>query len=215
MKLTLTFNDNTTTTLGRNKLNLYRSLHPYPATHDGLEWPARPDDFPMPAHEKIDPNLGSFDVYSRYFTLPNSSADGGKIRISAQQWFSILKKNNFSTDFEKWSVGQNNISTRIMRWEDGYEYPVFHYPLCFGGNFYNVLEQYGNFSRVETWPMGTDVPDDLPDYLWLRCWSIYDSVTDPIRDAPAGPGHIAMPCWMLALAHSNSAWIYNAGLLKI
>lgn len=186
-------------------LNLYRSLHPYPAFHENFNWPARPDDYP------IAPNDGSFDVYSRYFTLPSSTSDGGAIKLTAQQWYAIFKKNNFNVDFVKWAVRGTD---RIMMWKDGYDYPVFHYPLCFGGNLFNVLEWQGKMARVETWPMGKDVPDNLPGYLWQRCWCVYNSPTEQIRDAPAGPEHISMPCWMLALAHSDSAWIFNSGLLK-
>jgi hypothetical protein len=213
MKLDLYFNDNSITSLHSvSGLNLYRTLHPYPATHDDFNWPARPDDYPMPAHDPIAPNDGSFDVLSRLFINPNYTSDGGKIRLTENQWKAIQKKNNNNILFDKWAVGQNNISTRIMRWEDGYAYPVFHYPLTFGGNWVNVLETKGAYSRIETWPMTKDVPDNLPWYLWWRCWSVYVTAINPIRDAPLGG--IATPAWMLGISYTDSAWIYNAGLLK-
>ena len=186
------------------ELNLYRTLHPYPATHDGYFWPARPDNYP------IAPNNGSFDVYSRLYTLPSKTSDGGAIRLTMQQWVAIVAKND-NPYFANWAVRGTD---RIMMWQDGYQFPVFHYPLCFGGNLVNVLEFKGNFARIETWPAGKDIPADLPAYLWHRCWSVYKSKENQIRDAPCGEHHVAYPAYMVVLAHSDSAWIHRSGLIR-
>jgi hypothetical protein len=185
---------------------LYRTLHPYSATHDGFDWPARPIDHPLA------PNIGSFDVWSRLFLVNKPGTAGGKIRLTKQQWEVIQALNEFNPLFAKWAVGQNNISTRIMRWENGYPYPAFHYPLCFGGNLVNVLEFRGQFARIQTLPAGVDFPVNPPAYLKHRCWSVYKAKTNIIRDAPLGG--VATPAYMLVLAHTDSAWIYNHGLLK-
>lgn len=177
--------------------------------HPNLYWmlngTMRPWDYP------IAPNLGSFDVYSRLFTLANDSSDGGQIKYTEQQWFTWRKKNGFVKSKADWAVGDTR---QLLSWkEDGsWPYPVFHYPLAIGGNFVNVLETKGKFARIATWPQGEDVPEDLPAWYWNRCWCVYQTRETPIRDAPAGVNHVAVPVYNLMLAHSESAWIYNAGL---
>jgi len=187
--------------------NLFRTLHPYPATmahNDGLEWPGLPYDYP------VKPNIGSFDVYSRYFMLPNDNSDGGAIKLTSNQWQAIRKKNNYSEKFENWAVGDDQ--RRIMRWREGSDVPEFHYPICFGGNNVNIIELRGKFARIATWPADRDIPDNLPDYFWQRIWCIYSPPR--IADAPIGAYNKASPAWMLALSHLDSAWIYHGGLMR-
>ena len=186
-------------------LNLHKTLHPFPATHDRIYWPARPENYPVP------PNYGSFDVYSRLYPKPKK-ADGGAIPLTPNQWEAIRRKNNYRTDWERWAVGG---TSKIMMWKSGSYIPVFHYPLIFGGNLVNVLEFAGQFARIATWPAGKDIPDDLPEYYWHRCWCVYNAKNNPIRDAPCGLFHWAYPAFMLTLAHSDSACVWGAGLLKI
>jgi hypothetical protein len=190
----------------RNNPGLYRTLHPFPAMHDGMDWPSRGENYP------VAPNNGSFDVYSRLFTLANANSDGGAIKVTAQQWYKIRQRNGFVKLKEDWLVGGTD---KVMMWAEGSVVPVFHYPLCFGGNVVKKLEDYGKFARIATWPESKDVPDDLPPYYWHRCWCVYNAATEPIRDAPAGVGSLAVPVWMLVLAHSESAWIWNQGLMKL
>jgi hypothetical protein len=179
-------------------------LHPFKAVHDGLNWPSRGDEFP------VDPNYGSFDVYSRLHPKPKK-ADGGAIKLTPQQWDAIQRRNGDSGEIEKWLVGT---TAKVMMWpKEQKTLPVFHYPLCFGGNWVYVLERKGKFARISTWPRGEDVPENLPSYYWHRCWSVFRSKKNPIRDAPAGVGGVAVPVYMLVLAHSDSAWIWNAGLI--
>jgi hypothetical protein len=183
---------------------LYWTLHPFPAEHDGIVFPARPDDYPVP------PNTGSFDVYSRAYTLPSSASDGGGIKVTGQQWDAILKKNNYDPLFVNWAVRGTD---RIMMWGNS-TYPIFHYPIVFGGNLVERLSSNGRFACISMWPAGRDVPDDMPEHYWMRCWCVYRGL-NPIRDAPIGEGHIAKPAYMLRLGHTEKAYIYDSGLMRV
>jgi len=185
-------------------LNLYRTLHPFPATHNGMYWSARPANYP------VAPNYGSFDVYSRLYPKPKK-ADGGAIQLTPNQWEAIRRKNSYGINWERWAVGG---TAQILSWKSGSYIPRFHYPIIFGGNMVNVLEFEGNFARIATWPMDKDIPDDLPEYYWHRCWCVYRAKINPIRDAPCGVFHWASPAYMLALAHEDSAWVFKEGLIK-
>jgi len=183
--------------------NLYRTLHPYATTHNGIVWPARPANYP------VAPNTGSFDVYSRLFTLPNGASDGGAIKLTSQQWDAVQRKNNYDPLFTKWAVGGTQ---KIMMWGNS-TYPIFHYPLIFGGNLVERLSSNGVFAKIATWPAGLDVPDDMPEHYWMRCWCVYRGL-NPIRDAPMGVDHIAKPAYMLNLGHKDTAYVFDAGLMR-
>ena len=182
---------------------MYKALHPFKAVHNGIVWQARPDNYP------VEPNTGSFDVYSRLFTLSSRTSDGGAIKVTGQQWNAIQKKNNYDPLFVKWAVGGTQ---KLMMWGNSV-FPIFHYPLLLGGNLVERLSSDGKFARISTWPAGMDVPDDLPEHYWMRCWCVYSGLNQ-IRDAPLGPGHIAKPAYMLNLGHKDSAYVFDSGLIR-